>query len=283
MTVMNKVIYLLLPFFIMSAVSASAQVTIGKNEMPRTGAGLDLNTDNLGLLLPQISLTSNTMALTGGNTEGLVIYNTNPSTNDGLQGAGVYLWDGAKWEILTCRPDQPGEITFSTRTVCPEEEFTLSIDEVENAVSYTWTVPAGFTITDGQGSNTVTVFGTGSWRANTSYEVGEFSVLAINECGNSLQMMGIGTTITVKKWVNIGAGSQTIQKNKTLDLCTLNNNGCSGCALISDWSSSNPAVATVSSKGVVKGVAAGAALITGRVVDERGEYTAVSKAIKVSN
>jgi hypothetical protein len=260
MTMMNKVIYLLLPLFIMSAVLASAQVTIGKNEMPRTGAGLDLNTDNLGLLLPRIALTNNTMALTGGNTEGLVIYNTNPDTNNGLQGIGVYLWDGVKWEILSCKPDQPGEITFSAREVCPGEEFTLSIDPVENADSYIWTVPAGFTITEGLGSHEVKVSGMGSWKADTSVEAGTFTVCAESVCTNSPSISGSGENLIVTKWIKI-TGSVSIKRNTTLDLCGYSDQ-CSGCQYVTRWETSNKTTTSVSSTGVVKGLLVGTAVIS---------------------
>jgi uncharacterized protein YbdZ (MbtH family) len=60
---------------------------------------------------------------------------------------------------------QPGSITRMSNTgtnVCSNQSATFSVANTAN-VSYDWSVPAGWTITSGQGSNTITALsGTGS-------------------------------------------------------------------------------------------------------------------------
>lgn len=71
---------------------------------------------------------------------------------------------------------QPVQI-FGGTTVCEASSQTYYIAPVSGATSYTWTVPAGSTITAGQGDTVVTVtFG------NTS---GLIAVTADNQCGAS--------------------------------------------------------------------------------------------------
>ncbi len=52
--------------------------------------------------------------------------------------------------------DPPGAITGST-SVCSGTSYTYSIAAMPLASSYTWTVPAGWTITGGQGTTSITV------------------------------------------------------------------------------------------------------------------------------
>jgi hypothetical protein len=74
-------------------------------------------------------------------------------------------------------PSTPGIITGTT-PVCPGiTTLTYSIGAVANATTYTWTVPAGWSITAGAGTISITVTsGTGG---------GDITVIAANDCGNS--------------------------------------------------------------------------------------------------
>jgi hypothetical protein len=95
-TITKKIIGTILLLLITT--SLNAQVTIGSAENPAESAVLDLNTGgpgNLGLLLPRVALTSadddETIA---SPATGLMVY---ASGTDGLP-AGIYVWDGAKWQ-----------------------------------------------------------------------------------------------------------------------------------------------------------------------------------------
>src|SRR5690606_32398715 len=79
-------------------------------------------------------------------------------------------------EVVTAPPLAPATIKGETLT-CATRITTYSIDAVANASSYSWKVPAGWTITSGQGTTEITVqMGTSS---------GEVSVEAVNDCDRS--------------------------------------------------------------------------------------------------
>jgi hypothetical protein len=102
---MKKTIFVLLALLLSAATSINAQVTIGSDDTPATSAVLDLSTveaQNLGLLLPQVPLTGTTDETTiphPGSAHlpaGLMVY----ATGDGGLTAGVYVWDGGKWNTV---------------------------------------------------------------------------------------------------------------------------------------------------------------------------------------
>ena len=76
------------------------------------------------------------------------------------------------------KPATPGAITGQTSGVCSSTK-TYSISAVANATSYSWTVPAGATISSGQGSKTINVAFT------NGFTTGNISVAAVNSCGSS--------------------------------------------------------------------------------------------------
>jgi hypothetical protein len=62
---------------------------------------------------------------------------------------------------------------------CSGDVFIYSVASVTNAASYSWTIPAGTTVTAGAGSNSITLsFGAG-------FTGGTLSVRAVNGCGQS--------------------------------------------------------------------------------------------------
>jgi hypothetical protein len=73
---------------------------------------------------------------------------------------------------------QPGTISGPSANLCGGGTFTYSIAAVAGATSYTWTVPAGCSITANNGTS-VTV------NISTSFTSGSISVLANNSCGSS--------------------------------------------------------------------------------------------------
>ncbi len=74
-------------------------------------------------------------------------------------------------------PAQPGSITGNAYPECNATAIAYSIDAVNGALSYTWTVPSDATIASGQGTTNITV----NFVANS----GNVSVRAENSCGNS--------------------------------------------------------------------------------------------------
>ncbi|WP_018476254.1 T9SS C-terminal target domain-containing protein [Pontibacter roseus] len=79
-------------------------------------------------------------------------------------------------DIVAARPGAPVAIS-GAGTVCAGRTATYTIGETANSSSYTWTVPAGWTITVGQGTTRITVV------AGTT--AGDITVEALNGCGKS--------------------------------------------------------------------------------------------------
>jgi uncharacterized protein affecting Mg2+/Co2+ transport len=76
-------------------------------------------------------------------------------------------------------PASPGAIS-GLSTQCPQSASqTYSITTVNNATSYTWTVPTGWTITAGQGTDNIIV------TSGITGENGDITVTAENACGAS--------------------------------------------------------------------------------------------------
>ncbi|MDR1631996.1 MAG: fibrobacter succinogenes major paralogous domain-containing protein [Dysgonamonadaceae bacterium] len=102
MKMTKKTIFLVLLFpMVFGTVNGRAQVRIGGDAAPHQSAVLDLNetnaadAGNLGLALPRVSLTGNDALLSGATAAtGTVVYNTNTAVTDGLDGKGLYVWDG---------------------------------------------------------------------------------------------------------------------------------------------------------------------------------------------
>jgi len=81
--------------------------------------------------------------------------------------------------VVAGPPATPGAIT-GTASQCPSVAgLTYSISAVANATTYTWGVPAGWTITAGAGTTSITV------TSGTTGQNGNITVTAGNGCGNS--------------------------------------------------------------------------------------------------
>jgi len=106
---MKKIILLFMTLFLTIGVMQS-QVKIGQDAVPEKGAILDLNSGVPGgLLLPNVniadlklipaSFTDVTDKDNAPDLAGMLVWNTNPGT-----GEGVYMWDGANWKLLKTDP-----------------------------------------------------------------------------------------------------------------------------------------------------------------------------------
>ena len=106
---------------------------------------------------------------------GDVVFNT--STNC------LQVYGGSSWQDIYCAcpsaPSQPGSISGTASVQENTSGLTYSISAVSGADSYTWTVPAGWSITAGHGTTSITVTA-GSFGQN-----GNITVTADNNCGNS--------------------------------------------------------------------------------------------------
>lgn len=137
----------------------NAQVTFGSLEKPSNGALLQLkNIDgindgsanaNKGLMMPKVELTSITdlfpMFPTGYKKEvhdiphaGLAVYNVNENLIDG-DGAGLYIWDGAKWYSAGLTP--------RTISATPTQIYLSEVKHTANVVLTTTPENLGWSMT----------------------------------------------------------------------------------------------------------------------------------------
>ncbi|MCX7729386.1 MAG: hypothetical protein N2203_07945 [Bacteroidia bacterium] len=76
--------------------------------MPHPSAGLDVNYTNKGVLIPRVSLSSITDAVTiPGAANSLLVYNTNAGITGGC-GTGYYYWNGSQWVCFLTSPGSGG-------------------------------------------------------------------------------------------------------------------------------------------------------------------------------
>jgi hypothetical protein len=98
-----------------------------------------------------------------------------------VAGCATYILDLNVTQGLSA----PGPIAGNLSACVPgvAGSTTFSVPAMSGALSYTWTAPAGFTISAGQGTNTITVSWTGT--AAQAGITGDLCVLATSACGNS--------------------------------------------------------------------------------------------------
>jgi hypothetical protein len=148
-------------------------------------------------------------------------------------------------KIFAAKPATPGTITGPTPVCTGDADLTYSVDAVPNATSYTWTVPADWTISAGQGTTAITTIA-----GNIS---GAITVTANNICGTSaasIVAVNVNPLPTIIGNLSVCVGSTT----------SLSGSGTK--ALINPWTSDNLAFATVDNSGLVTGVAEGTSIIT---------------------
>ncbi|MDR2122423.1 MAG: PKD domain-containing protein [Flavobacteriaceae bacterium] len=177
------------------------QVLINSNNNAiHSGAVLELKSEakRAGLLMPKVALTSATVwaPVNGNAVNGMTVHNSNNTTQNGLNGKGVYTWTDGRWYLVsssppcTSAPKNPIlNINGTTNKVDPYTPFLLYVTNPEAGVSYKWTLPSG--LIGHSNSNVISVVGVKPGK----YTV---SVQAYNECGNSnsiSQMINVEITL----------------------------------------------------------------------------------------
>lgn len=104
--------------------------------------------------------------------------------------------------VINSVPDMPGAISGSVNQ-CPQQTGQIySIEAVPNSTTYTWSVPAGWAITAGNGTTLITV------TTGTSGQNGTISVTAGNSCGSgSESTMGVTVIPALAASVTIEASA----------------------------------------------------------------------------
>lgn len=112
-------------------------------------------------------------------------------------------------------PAAPGTISGPS-SVCPNTiGNSYSISAVTNATTYTWTVPAGWVITTGQGTTSIT--------ATSGAAGGSITVKAGNSCGTSAAGPAYAVTIGILPTVSASPLSQETCSGMPIGTITLSN------------------------------------------------------------
>lgn len=174
---MKRSVYLL---FLISIMGFS-QVGINTTN-PGDGSILDISGANKGLLIPRVNIANkNTIApITDGETESLLVYNTNAFT-----GKGFYFWDGDSWVEFIDKNIFETEVTQVVHTsiitgVKSVKYSTDSNSQDLNNNSYT----------------KVKLFDTLEWNDDTDvYEYKNINEITIKETGRYLIRVNLGLEI----------------------------------------------------------------------------------------
>ncbi|MDP1745262.1 MAG: hypothetical protein Q8L90_06785, partial [Bacteroidota bacterium] len=144
---------------------------------PAATSALDITSTTKGVLIPRMT-TAQRDAITTPAT-GLQIYNTDCKS--------LNYYTGTCWIAMSKSLPDPGIITSTPATTvfCAGQVRTYSIPAVPGATSYTWSVPAGTSITSGNGTTSISAtFGNISGdvcvKASNSCETSEKTCLAVS-------------------------------------------------------------------------------------------------------
>lgn len=153
----------------------------GETDVCEWGAYLDYTTEaGMTNYIWDIAPNSGTISITGTNT--VTVF----WTTSGNQWISVSYTDPNSCNpqsstVLNVQvsplPGAAGTINGETIVCAGTSGVEYSINAVTNAVSYDWTLPAGATITSGEGTNSITI----DFSINAIS--GEISVNAVNDCG----------------------------------------------------------------------------------------------------
>ena len=172
---MNKSLLITLIITCLLPILSNGQgVSITNTNTPAdTSAMLDIISTSKGLLLPRMTTAQRNAIASPANS--LLIFNTDDQC--------LQIYINSQWQNIFCdlncstAPATPGSITGNASPCENATSVAYSIAQVSGATSYNWTVPAGATITSGQGTTGIVItFGTTN---------GNISVAASNNCGTS--------------------------------------------------------------------------------------------------
>ena len=141
-----KHLFLIILLTLACSCGIHAQVTIGANREAHPGAVLELESSgNKGLLMPIIALTDAAVwGLGNPAIDGMIVFNDNASTANGLKGKGLYVWTNNRWRMTLDRPcsaaPAPGS-PVGPAAIKANSQFLYSVPLIEGA-TYKWTLPS---------------------------------------------------------------------------------------------------------------------------------------------
>ncbi|GAB1451512.1 hypothetical protein MASR2M47_15680 [Draconibacterium sp.] len=124
-----------------------------------------------------------------------VKYQSAPDCSNTISGSATVI-------VRPGTPATPGSITGSILVLPAQTGLTYSIAAVANATKYNWTVPAGWNITAGQNSTSITV------TSGVAGQNGNIAVTAENDCGISTASI-LAVTVDANLAIIIDPLSQT--------------------------------------------------------------------------
>jgi hypothetical protein len=273
---------------IFGAANLYAQVTIGSDDEPHSGAILDLKSDNKGLKLPTVSLTDtaafqlSTNPSDAASAIGMTVYNTNDDIIGG-RGQGIYTWNGT-WiysggapraaipvnRIVITSPEgvnkvKVGETLKLTGSILPA---TASNKKLAWSVPWSSSLTAGKATVDDTGLVTTVKPGSVTVRAS-----------AIDGSGASrdfgLTILPIGTVTGINLSSETGADSVVAGRSLQLMVEIIPEIGLRTVK----WEVDKPEFAAVSADGLVSGISEGNAVIRVSTLD--GSDLQAQMAVKV--
>ena len=218
--------------------STSSTVSITVNEPPTTSnAGVNQTVDCVNFS----TFSANTPVYGTGTwsvlSGGPATVTTPTSPTSGVTGLAIGS-NGFRWTIAnpgcassfsnvyltrTTTPNAPGTISGTTSPYASVPGLTYTVASVTYATTYTWTVPAGWTITSGQGTRTIKV---------TSGAVGQdgnITVTTGNACGTSAASVKAVTTQAITAHSNCDQCHTDFAHNFTIAPAAGNANLCINC------------------------------------------------------
>ena len=143
-------------------------VAIG-TENPSPSAAFEVASANKGFLPPRLITSERDEILSPA--KGLIIYN---NEDDIFQGFNGSIWQS--FAMASCAPAQPADINGPELVGCKASGVGYTIAPIDDALSYTWSVPADATIVSGQNTTEIVV---DFWEQS-----GPINVFASNGCGD---------------------------------------------------------------------------------------------------
>lgn len=171
---MNKIITIVFTLCLLSSLFSQGVKISETPGSPNSSSMLDIESTNKGLLPPRMTSAQRDAIISPA--AGLRIFNTTTNCENFYNGSAWFEICGI---CIPGAPSTPGSITGTASPCASATGITYSVPTVTGATSYTWTLPTGWIITSGQGTNSIVV------TSGNAGQNGNVSVVAVNACGTS--------------------------------------------------------------------------------------------------
>ncbi len=205
-----------------------------------------------------------TTALNTGDQVQLFITSSNPCTDD-------FSSNQITISEKPAAPDTPSEINGAT-LVCPGISETYSISQVNNAISYQWELPAGWSGSSNTSSITLT----------TGTTSGAIKVIAIGECGNSEQSINVNVQPGAPAQPGNISGNESVcpGEEETYSITSIANAETYEWTFPSGWGNGNIITTSTPETTIITGNS-GNGQITVKALNSCGESASTSLAVNV--